>query len=187
MWLPAGFCKQALALNGYLRSGPAAALSTPHPPTNTSIFLHNQANEILHHKLTLNGYLAEFTGQSMDTITADTDRDFFMSAQEAVRRALLACVLASAYVLVCVDHSCAWRALSVLCYCTCCCQSRAALGRRLACLWRARNCCVCLAGAACGGPGSCCATPHALRTPPTPQVEYGLIDAVVSKPALVMA
>lgn len=43
-----------------------------------------QANEILHHKLTLNGYLAEFTGQSMETITADTDRDFFMSAQEAV-------------------------------------------------------------------------------------------------------
>lgn len=47
-----------------------------HPPL--------QANEILHHKLTLNGYLAEFTGQGMDTITADTDRDFFMSAQEAV-------------------------------------------------------------------------------------------------------
>ena len=44
----------------------------------------SQANEILHHKLTLNGYLAEFTGQSMETITADTDRDFFMSAQEAV-------------------------------------------------------------------------------------------------------
>lgn len=40
-----------------------------------------QANEILHHKLTLNGYLAEFTGQSMEKITADTDRDFFMSAQ----------------------------------------------------------------------------------------------------------
>ncbi len=46
--------------------------------------LPGQANEILHHKLTLNGYLAEFTGQSMETITADTDRDFFMSAQEAV-------------------------------------------------------------------------------------------------------
>jgi hypothetical protein len=28
-----------------------------------------QANEILHHKLTLNGYLAEFTGQSMERIT----------------------------------------------------------------------------------------------------------------------
>lgn len=43
-----------------------------------------QANEILHHKLTLNGYIAEFSGQPMEKITADTDRDFFMSAQEAV-------------------------------------------------------------------------------------------------------
>merc|ERR1719316_272214 len=43
-----------------------------------------QANEILHHKLTLNGYLAEFTGQSIEQITMDTDRDFFMSAEEAV-------------------------------------------------------------------------------------------------------
>ena len=31
-----------------------------------------QANEILHHKLTLNGYLSEFTGQDMDRITQDT-------------------------------------------------------------------------------------------------------------------
>ena len=43
-----------------------------------------QANEILHHKLTLNGYLSEFTGQTMEQMTKDTDRDFFMSAQEAV-------------------------------------------------------------------------------------------------------
>ena len=42
-----------------------------------------QANEILHHKLTLNGYLSEFTGQPMDVITKDTDRDFFMSGEEA--------------------------------------------------------------------------------------------------------
>jgi len=42
-----------------------------------------QANEILHHKLTLNGYLAEFSGQSMDKITKDTDRDYFMSGEEA--------------------------------------------------------------------------------------------------------
>jgi ATP-dependent Clp protease protease subunit len=48
-----------------------------------------QANEILHHKLTLNGYLAEFTGQSMEKITQDTDRDFFMSAQEAVDYGLI--------------------------------------------------------------------------------------------------
>ena len=33
-----------------------------------------QANEILHHKLTLNGYLSEFTGQPMERITQDTDR-----------------------------------------------------------------------------------------------------------------
>ena len=44
----------------------------------------SQANEILHHKLTLNGYLAEFSGQTLDRVTADTDRDFFMSAEEAV-------------------------------------------------------------------------------------------------------
>merc|ERR1712066_367114 len=48
-----------------------------------------QANEILHHKLTLNGYLSEFTGQSMEQITIDTDRDFFMSAQEAVEYGIL--------------------------------------------------------------------------------------------------
>jgi ATP-dependent Clp protease protease subunit len=37
----------------------------------------------MHHKATLNGYLAQFTGQSLDRITEDTDRDFFMSAHEA--------------------------------------------------------------------------------------------------------
>lgn len=53
-----------------------------------------QANEILHHKLTLNGYLSEFTGQSMDRITMDTDRDFFMSAHEAVEYGLVDAVVA---------------------------------------------------------------------------------------------
>lgn len=48
-----------------------------------------QANEILHHKLTLNGYLAEFTKQPIEQITMDTDRDFFMSAQEAVEYGLI--------------------------------------------------------------------------------------------------
>lgn len=53
-----------------------------------------QANEILHHKLTLNGYLAEFTGQPMEKITADTDRDFFMSPEEAVEYGLIDAVIA---------------------------------------------------------------------------------------------
>ncbi|CAL5220026.1 g1972 [Coccomyxa viridis] len=52
-----------------------------------------QANEILHHKLTLNGYLAEFTGQSMETITQDTDRDFFMGAEEATEYGLIDAVI----------------------------------------------------------------------------------------------
>jgi len=52
-----------------------------------------QANEILHHKLTLNGYLAQFTGQGMDRITADTDRDFFMSSAEAVEYGLVDAVV----------------------------------------------------------------------------------------------
>jgi ATP-dependent Clp protease, protease subunit len=52
-----------------------------------------QANEILHHKLTLNGYLSEFTGQSMEQMTKDTDRDFFMSAQESVEYGLIDAVI----------------------------------------------------------------------------------------------
>ncbi|PKU80592.1 ATP-dependent Clp protease proteolytic subunit 5, chloroplastic-like [Dendrobium catenatum] len=42
-----------------------------------------QANEMLHHKANLNGYLAYHTGQSLEKINQDTDRDFFMSAKEA--------------------------------------------------------------------------------------------------------
>ena len=53
-----------------------------------------QANEILHHKLTLNGYLAEFTKQGIEQITVDTDRDFFMSAKEAVEYGLIDAVVA---------------------------------------------------------------------------------------------
>merc|ERR1712187_391358 len=55
--------------------------------------LEIQANEILHHKLTLNGYLADFTGQPIEQITIDTDRDFFMSAQEAVEYGLIDTVI----------------------------------------------------------------------------------------------
>ena len=38
----------------------------------------------MHHKSTLNGYLAEFCDKSLDTVMEDTDRDFFMSAAEAL-------------------------------------------------------------------------------------------------------
>lgn len=42
-----------------------------------------QAKEILYHKRKLNELLAQHTGQPLDRIEADTERDFFMSAQEA--------------------------------------------------------------------------------------------------------
>jgi ATP-dependent Clp protease protease subunit len=42
-----------------------------------------QANEILRMKKELNGILAKNTGQNLKKIEKDTDRDFFMSAEEA--------------------------------------------------------------------------------------------------------
>ncbi|XP_062083650.1 ATP-dependent Clp protease proteolytic subunit 5, chloroplastic [Humulus lupulus] len=48
-----------------------------------------QANEMLHHKANLNGYLSYHTGQSLDRINQDTDRDFFMSAKEAKEYGLI--------------------------------------------------------------------------------------------------
>ncbi|XP_047339254.1 ATP-dependent Clp protease proteolytic subunit 5, chloroplastic-like [Impatiens glandulifera] len=48
-----------------------------------------QANEMLHHKANLNGYLAYHTGQSLIKINEDTDRDFFMSAKEAKEYGLI--------------------------------------------------------------------------------------------------
>jgi ATP-dependent Clp protease, protease subunit len=41
------------------------------------------AKEILYLKNQLNHWLAEFTGQPLKRIEADTERDFYMSAQEA--------------------------------------------------------------------------------------------------------
>ena len=43
-----------------------------------------QADEILRTKRTLNDILAHHTGQELERIDRDTDRDFFMSAMEAV-------------------------------------------------------------------------------------------------------
>ena len=42
-----------------------------------------QAKEILYHKRTLNTLLAQHTGQPIEKIEADTERDFFMSSAEA--------------------------------------------------------------------------------------------------------
>ncbi len=42
-----------------------------------------QAKEILYHKQRLNEWLAKHTGQPLEKIERDTERDFFMSAEEA--------------------------------------------------------------------------------------------------------
>ncbi|MEE9523335.1 MAG: ATP-dependent Clp protease proteolytic subunit, partial [Thermodesulfovibrionales bacterium] len=47
----------------------------------TDVEIH--AREILKLKDTLNEILANHTGQPLDKIQADTDRDFFMSSEEA--------------------------------------------------------------------------------------------------------
>ncbi len=52
-----------------------------------------QAKEILYHKTTLNGLLASHTGQPLDRIEEDTERDFFMSAEEAKDYGLIDAVL----------------------------------------------------------------------------------------------
>ena len=48
-----------------------------------------QAREILYLKDTLNGLLAEHTGQPLDRIAEDTDRDHFLSPVEAVEYGLI--------------------------------------------------------------------------------------------------
>ncbi len=48
-----------------------------------------QAREILFLKDTLNGLMAEHTGQPLDKITEDTDRDYFLSPSEAVEYGLI--------------------------------------------------------------------------------------------------
>jgi len=53
-----------------------------------------QAQEILRMKGELNGILAKNTGQKIETIEADTDRDNFMSAKESVAYGLIDEVLA---------------------------------------------------------------------------------------------
>lgn len=62
----------------------------------TASDIHIQATEILRLKEHLNGILSRHTGKSVKTVSKDTDRDFFMSAEEAVKYGLVDDVLAVA-------------------------------------------------------------------------------------------
>jgi ATP-dependent Clp protease, protease subunit len=48
-----------------------------------AIDIEIQAREILYHKNNLNEILARRTGQPLEKLEADTERDFYMSAEEA--------------------------------------------------------------------------------------------------------
>ncbi len=56
-----------------------------------------QANEILRIKRILNGILVHHTGQNIKKIEKDTDRDFFMSATEAVTYGIIDEVITSSH------------------------------------------------------------------------------------------
>ncbi|CAE11199.1 ATP-dependent Clp endopeptidase proteolytic subunit ClpP [Wolinella succinogenes] len=56
-----------------------------------------QAKEILRLKSILNGILASNTGQPLEKIAKDTDRDFFMSAQESKEYGLIDNVLEKSF------------------------------------------------------------------------------------------
>ena len=59
----------------------------------TEISIH--AKEILRLREELNGILAKHSGQSVDKIQLDTERDFFMSGEEAVKYGLVDAVMAA--------------------------------------------------------------------------------------------
>ncbi|MHB1100368.1 MAG: ATP-dependent Clp endopeptidase proteolytic subunit ClpP [Burkholderiales bacterium] len=59
----------------------------------TDIEIH--AKEILYLKSRLNQMMSEHTGQTLEVIERDTDRDYFMSAEEAVSYGLIDSVLKS--------------------------------------------------------------------------------------------
>jgi len=90
---------QAASMGAFLLSSGDERVSLPH----SRIMIHQplggaggqasdieiQAKEILYLKNQLNEILAKNTGQSIEKIKNDTDRDFFMSAHEALEYGLI--------------------------------------------------------------------------------------------------
>ena len=57
--------------------------------TKAAVEIEIQAKEILFLKKTLNSLLAEHTGQPLEKINEDTERDYFLSPSEAVEYGLI--------------------------------------------------------------------------------------------------
>ncbi|MEM9002973.1 MAG: ATP-dependent Clp endopeptidase proteolytic subunit ClpP [Cyanobacteria bacterium P01_F01_bin.86] len=91
----------AASMGAFLLSGgaPGKRLSLPssrimiHQPLGgaqgQAVDIEIQAKEILYHKQRLNELIAYHTGQSLERIEADTERDFYMSAEEATTYGLI--------------------------------------------------------------------------------------------------
>jgi len=91
----------AASMGAFLLSGgtPGKRMSLPssrimiHQPLGgaqgQAVDIEIQAKEILYHKRKLNELLAQHTRQPLDRIEADTERDFFMSAEEAKQYGLI--------------------------------------------------------------------------------------------------
>lgn len=91
----------AASMGAFLLAGGAAGkrMSLPssrimiHQPLGgaqgQAVDIEIQAREILYHKRTLNELLAHHTKQPLERIEADTERDFFMSAEEAKNYGLI--------------------------------------------------------------------------------------------------
>jgi ATP-dependent Clp protease protease subunit len=95
----------AASMGAFLLSGGAQGkrLSLPsarimiHQPLGgaqgQAVDIEIQAKEILYHKRRLNELLAQHTGQPLERIEADTERDFYMSAVDAKEYGLIDTVL----------------------------------------------------------------------------------------------
>ncbi len=79
---------------------PSARVMIPQPlimgeMSGTAVDMHIQAIELERMREELNKILAEASGQSLEKIAADTDRDFFMTAQEAIEYGLADAIVTS--------------------------------------------------------------------------------------------
>ena len=64
----------------------------------TDLDIH--AREIIRIRAVLNGLIAKHTGQPLERVVRDTDRDFFLTPQEAVEYGLIDGIIAATHVPV---------------------------------------------------------------------------------------